>query len=356
MNGFYIEITNTLLSPEHCENMGVSVWLFMWYIDKITIINKDGKGKVLGGKPIKYDDIKKDLGITRKRYVMWLSSLRKGGYIETVRTPNGVSVSVIKAKKRFNKRTGKLENKPESDVGKMEHQGVVRDAPEMAHDCPLNGTCLLPKGNMQDQTISFDNNNDKNNLNIITAKAVNKLETIGILNTNNETTNGNGILEKENNPHSPLKEKVADEVASTPKEKTDGQKINEILSLFLRILPGDFIGSKSAFAKPATREAVLALSKRYSVEQIKDLISKYESGKTDQYRPQVGTVYEFCTIKLAKIEAFVAKKPNVLWAQRSVCTPEQSDVRDKQYEAVMEASRERSRRNKAEWELTHPKK
>ena len=43
MKGFYIDITNNLLDPKHRKAMGTAVWEFMWCLDKITIIDKEGK-------------------------------------------------------------------------------------------------------------------------------------------------------------------------------------------------------------------------------------------------------------------------------------------------------------------------
>lgn len=104
MNGYYIEITNNLLDPKHREAMKESVWLFMWLLDKMTSISEEGIGKVLGGKPIKYEEIKKDLGISRITFIRWTEMLKKGGYIITIRTPYGLSFSVNKAKKKFGKK------------------------------------------------------------------------------------------------------------------------------------------------------------------------------------------------------------------------------------------------------------
>ena len=46
--GFYIEVTNNLLEHKHHKAMEESVWLFMWFLDKITSISEEGIGKVLG--------------------------------------------------------------------------------------------------------------------------------------------------------------------------------------------------------------------------------------------------------------------------------------------------------------------
>ena len=102
MKGFYIEVSNDLLDPKHCHTMGDAVWLFMWFLDKMTIIDSDlGEGKVLGGKPIVYTDLEIDLGISRSTFFRWSEILKQGGYIRTLRTPRGQVITVLKAKKRF---------------------------------------------------------------------------------------------------------------------------------------------------------------------------------------------------------------------------------------------------------------
>lgn len=105
MKGFYIEIKNELLDPKHHDAMKMSVWLFMWFIDKMTSISEQGIGLVGGGYPIKFEDIKKDLGIAERTYNKYVSLLKSGGYILTKRTPYGLIVSVNKASKRFKQRS-----------------------------------------------------------------------------------------------------------------------------------------------------------------------------------------------------------------------------------------------------------
>lgn len=133
-----------------------------------------------------------------------------------------------------------------------------------------------------------------------------------------------------------------------------GSKLNEAIELFRPILSGDFIGAKTAFAKIPTREAVAALMKKYSLDQLKSMIKKYDDGKTDPYRPSAGTVLEFCTTKLAKIEAFVVKTGG-LWAQRSISTPEQRAHSDELIRKRIERDREQQRKDMEEWDREHPK-
>lgn len=126
MKGFYITVNNGLLDPKHYQGISEAIWLFMWCLDKMTIINHEtGVGEVLGGKPIKFEDVEVDLGISRATYKRWLAILKKGKYISTNRTPYGLQIKVFKAKKRFGR---KVINEPSrkaivepSESTKMSH-------------------------------------------------------------------------------------------------------------------------------------------------------------------------------------------------------------------------------------------
>lgn len=120
MKGFGIEIKNNLLEPKHVEAMGISVWLYMWLIDHLTSVDEKGVGKVLGGKPVKYEDIEKDLGISADTYTRWIDKLVEYPYIEAIRTPHGISYRVFKAYKNFGKSTSRvIPHKSNSDSAKM---------------------------------------------------------------------------------------------------------------------------------------------------------------------------------------------------------------------------------------------
>lgn len=99
MKGYYIEIKNDLLEPKHRRNMREAVWLFMWLLDKMTSIDENGVGKVLGGRPIKSEEVEKDLDISSRTFTRWVADLERSGYILTIRTPYGLSFRVNKAKK-----------------------------------------------------------------------------------------------------------------------------------------------------------------------------------------------------------------------------------------------------------------
>jgi hypothetical protein len=105
MKGFGIEIKNDLLDPKHVQNMGQAVWLYMWLVDKMTSITEEGIGRVLGGKPITYDEVYKELGMSRNTYSRWIARLLEYPYIETTVAPHGITFRVLKAYKHFGKKT-----------------------------------------------------------------------------------------------------------------------------------------------------------------------------------------------------------------------------------------------------------
>jgi DNA-binding MarR family transcriptional regulator len=119
MKGFGIYVKNDLLEPKHYKNMGEAIWLYMWLLDKVTSINENGEGKVLGNKPIKYEDVNVDIGISRPTYARWVDKLRAAGYINTLRTPAGLVVIVHKAKKGKSD-VSNVKHQKQSDVSQMD--------------------------------------------------------------------------------------------------------------------------------------------------------------------------------------------------------------------------------------------
>jgi DNA-binding transcriptional regulator YhcF (GntR family) len=105
MKGFGIYVKNDLLEPKHVAAMGEAVWLYLWLLDKMTSVNENGVGRVLGGSAITYEQAKADLGIHRNTYVKYVRRLRDAGYIQTLRTPYGMIISVVKAQKPFKPRS-----------------------------------------------------------------------------------------------------------------------------------------------------------------------------------------------------------------------------------------------------------
>lgn len=102
MKGFGIYVKNDLLDPKHYRQMGDAIWLFLWLLDKMTIIDGEkGEGLVLGGKPVKFEDIGNEIGVSRSTYIRWIDALTEANYIATKRTPYGLIFTVHKAEKIF---------------------------------------------------------------------------------------------------------------------------------------------------------------------------------------------------------------------------------------------------------------
>lgn len=118
MKGFGIDIKNDLLDPKHVEGMGQAVWLYMWLIDHMTSITEEGIGKVLGGKPIKFREMKDELGISPDTYSRWVDKLLEYPYIEVIRAPYGIIFKVLKAKKHFRKKGERYRKNAESEIGR----------------------------------------------------------------------------------------------------------------------------------------------------------------------------------------------------------------------------------------------
>lgn len=117
MKGFGIGIRNDLLEPKHVEKMGQAVWLYMWLVDKMTSVTEEGVGLVLGGKPIKYDEVAAELGMSSDTYTRWIEKLSEYPYIQTLRTPHGIVFKVLKAKqKRYRKNAESFRKNAESNI------------------------------------------------------------------------------------------------------------------------------------------------------------------------------------------------------------------------------------------------
>jgi DNA-binding Lrp family transcriptional regulator len=127
--------------------MGTAVWEFMWCIDKITKIDDEQTGWVLGGKPVNLKDIKEEIGITEPKISKNLKKLKDEGYLIIKRTPYGLIIRVNKAYKRFNQK-GKSQGKRFAEKGKTGFN--------------LRGKSNVQKGK-SNKTITVDNNNNMQN-------------------------------------------------------------------------------------------------------------------------------------------------------------------------------------------------
>lgn len=126
MKGFGIYIKNELLDPKHVECMGSSVWLYMWLLDHVTSIDEKGVGKVLGGKPVKYPDIERELGVSADTYTRWIDKLLEYPYIIAIRTPYGISYRVLKTFKRFRKNAERFRKTSESNKDSAKPRNLIK--------------------------------------------------------------------------------------------------------------------------------------------------------------------------------------------------------------------------------------
>ena len=150
LQSFNIGLVSGLLDPKHVRNMGCAVWLYFWLIRKMTRIDQATRlGYVLGGKPVVYEDVLKDLGISKRNYRRFIDCLREHGYIITTRTPRGLVIAVTKAKKSFfvgNKGSAKYGTSVASDVPETQHQ-KPSDVPKMVQGSATSGTSNIREGN-----------------------------------------------------------------------------------------------------------------------------------------------------------------------------------------------------------------
>lgn len=244
MKGFGIYVKNDLLEPKHYEAMGSAIWLYLWCLDKMTSINEDGIGVILGGKPIKLEDIQKDLSLTDRTYTRYINKLKEFGYISAVRTPYGYVIKVTKAKKQFSKRT-------------------VNVAGE-------NRKC---GGNKEDNTV------DKTN-------TLSELRSVGDFIENNNKNNM-GPWDRQGDDYD---EGVVDydSDGTLIKEKKASTKKYPNAIVVIKLFQ-EILGLNQSFWKksPAILESCERLFTERGVEKIRNALEFYKEHKDDKYCPQI---------------------------------------------------------------------
>jgi hypothetical protein len=101
-----IYLWNGILEPKHLKRLGPGFSLFVWLVDRTTK-EQDGIGDVLGGKPLKAQEIGKSMGVCEQTIRRRLDRLERHGYIERTLTPYGYVVRVKKSCK-FPKRASEV--------------------------------------------------------------------------------------------------------------------------------------------------------------------------------------------------------------------------------------------------------
>lgn len=145
-DSFPLRIWSGLFKKKHWSRMGPSIWLFGTLIDKVTK-EENGKGFVLGGKPITYATLEKEMSITRRQYVRHIDILRDNGYISTKKTPHGLVIVINNSKKFSTRKT------PISDKNVTTGKGVVTEKSQA-------GDKNVPSGVTKKSQVYIDNKVD----------------------------------------------------------------------------------------------------------------------------------------------------------------------------------------------------
>jgi hypothetical protein len=102
---FVIPVSNGILTPEHCQNIGPAVWVFLWMLDRTTkeVANSEGhlEGLVLGGLQVRSSKIADDLGIATRTVHEHIDRLCQRGYLRKIDCGDGLPAgyAVQKSKK-----------------------------------------------------------------------------------------------------------------------------------------------------------------------------------------------------------------------------------------------------------------
>lgn len=134
-DSFALKIWSGLFKKKHWSKMGNAIWLFCMFIDKVTK-EENGKGYVLGGKPVKYEDFASEMPISQRQYLRMMDTLRDNGYIHTTQTPHGLKVVIHKSKK-FSNRYDKKVTSPPSDTTNPSYRYDIIGIADVTNMSPL---------------------------------------------------------------------------------------------------------------------------------------------------------------------------------------------------------------------------
>jgi len=93
-----IYVWNGVLEAKHRKRIGEAIWEFLWCLDRITQ-ERDGVGLVLGGKPVKCEDVAEGFGVSERTTRRHFDILEREGYIERTLTPYGYTIRVRNSRK-----------------------------------------------------------------------------------------------------------------------------------------------------------------------------------------------------------------------------------------------------------------
>jgi hypothetical protein len=246
LKGFGIYVKNDLLEPKHYLAMGEAIWLYLWLLDRMTSVNENGVGKVLAGRPITYAMVAEDIGVSRQVYVRWMKQLRQAGYIQTLRTPVGLCITVQKAQKIFGNRSIKSDTSPEVKKGSIKNSTSPKRSAK-------NDTSDVSKSkHLMRQNRASNNNNTINNTNTIQ--------------TTTDVVGPDGL---------------------GPKPVYGKPEINELFSYWSKECGYDIETRVTA-----NRRAASSLLKKHGAEKLKSMIRGVSMTQSDRYAPSISDFTE----------------------------------------------------------------
>jgi len=139
-NSYPFPTYSGLLEPKHYKQIGSAIWLFLWCISSTTKEEeREGVtwGIVLGGKPVKSEEIAEKFGVNEKTVRRWIESLETHGYISVTRTSNGMTIEVRNSKK-FADKNVRSDRTKMSDHDERPDKNVRSDRTEMSDQVDKN--------------------------------------------------------------------------------------------------------------------------------------------------------------------------------------------------------------------------
>lgn len=156
------------------------------------------------------------------------------------------------------------------------------------------------------------------------------------------------------------KEEIEEEEVSYVKEtsvKITYDMVNIAISLFEPHLPHEFMKRNSVYMRKPVRAVVKKVLENVSIADLNTMIQQYfVDRRDDQFRPSVGTIYEFCTTKFVKIQDFLRPKSGgARYSLANIPGEKRGEFNDKHKEKMDKLREDRDRVNREFQESTKDK-
>jgi hypothetical protein len=143
---YTIPVSNGILTPTHCDQIGPSIWVFLWMIDRTTkeAPGEDGEleGMVLGGQQIRASVIAKDLNLKTRTVHEHIERLCRNRYLRRINAGEGMPAGyAVQKSKKWKK------NQTASAVIHEVDNLAEKRAPPQESANPPRGNTVDPRGN-----------------------------------------------------------------------------------------------------------------------------------------------------------------------------------------------------------------